>query len=131
MSYVFGGNQGGNLGIQLSKNLYISGVMMNKKKNYVLESFKYVQCIIGKVMIKTALIHKVELVQSEIKELRIKDSECPNAKITKSNFKNSMWKGVNLSDAHMENCKIGGLRINGYLISELIEERESILASKR
>lgn len=101
--------------------------MINKKKNYILETFKYVQCIVGKVMIKTALIHKAELVESEIKELRIKHSECPNARITKSNFENSKWKGVNLTDVHMENCKIKGLRINGYLISELIEERESKL----
>lgn len=105
-------------------------VMTNKKKNYVLESFKYVQCIIGKVMMKTALIHKAEIVDSEIKELKIKDTECANAKIIKSNFTDSTWKGVNLSNVNMENCKIEGLRINGHLISELIEERESILATK-
>ena len=99
---------------------------MNKKKNYnILEPIKYIQCIIEKVIMKMALFHKVEIVESEIKELKIKDTICKEAKITKSDFSRSVWKSSNLSGVQIQNCNIEGLRINGHLVSELIKERES------
>lgn len=57
--------------------------------------------------------------------MEIKSSNCVGAQISKCNFSFGKWNEVNLKHVEMDGCEIEGLRINGYLISELIEQQKS------
>jgi len=77
-----------------------------------------------------ALIHRAEITSSDIKELRIKDSNCTNTKIIKSDLSHATIKGSNLTNVSIESCKLDGMKINGHLVSELIREREEVIKTK-
>ena len=89
---------------------------MIKRKNYILQYIRYIQCIVERVVLKAAFIHKMDVVDSHIKDLKIRESDCKAARITKSDFSESKWKNSDLTNVQIDDCKIEGLRINGYLI---------------
>ncbi len=102
---------------------------MERKKNYIIKLLDYFQCIIEWIVVKKSLVHSLQIKNSEIRSGNIKSTIIRNLKISKTDLSCSRWNDVNLSYADMKNCNIEGLRINGYLISELIKEQKTKISS--
>ena len=98
---------------------------MERRRNYIFNILEYIQCIVDNIQINDSLFHKISLKRSEARKMSIKSFECFNMKVSQSNLSFSTWKKVNLNHVEMKDCQIEGLKINGYLISDLIKEKEA------
>jgi uncharacterized protein YjbI with pentapeptide repeats len=96
-----------------------------KRKNFILEAIKFSFCIIQRLGYQACIIRGMDIEGSDLHGVNVKDSTCQYAKVQDSDFSRGSWKGVDLSRTEMRDCKIDGLRINGYDIARLIKEKEA------
>ncbi len=96
---------------------------MKRRHNYIFKLLDYFQCIIGDLTVQSSLIHKIKIKNLEAKKISIKSLVCFGLKVSQSNLSFSRWTKVDLRHTEMKDCQIEGLKINGYLISDLIQDK--------